>query len=149
MIEPPNLSAALQLPEPGLRVVQRVTATGFQIYQWNEEPAGWALRAPEARLFDDAGEHVGLHDAGPTWRLLDGSQVKGKLLAQEPAPDRSAIPWLLIAVVENADRGSLAHVRFIHRVATTGGQAPPVPSAGPPRLREARVCYGATYYFWG
>lgn len=149
MIEPPNVSAALQLPEPGLRVVRRVMATGFQIYQWNEEPPGWVLRAPEARLFDEAGEHVGLHDAGPTWRLLDGSQVKGKLLMQEPAPDRSSIPWLLITVVENAGRGSLAGVRFIHRLTTTGGQAPPVPAARPPHLREARVFYSATYYFWG
>lgn len=149
MIQPPKLSAALQLPDPGLGVVQRVTALGFQIYQWNEEPAGWTLRAPEARLFDDAGEHLGMHDAGPTWRLLDGSQVKGKLLAQEPAPDRSAIPWLLLLVVENADRGTLARARYIHRVATSGGLAPPVPAVGPPRLREARVAYRATYYFWG
>ena len=148
MIEPPNVSAALQLPEPGLQVVQRVTATGFQIYQWNEEPASWALRAPEARLFDEAGERLGLHDAGPTWRLVDGSQVKGKLLVQDPAPDRLAIPWLLLTVVENSERGSLARARYIHRVATTGGLAPPVPAAGPPRLREARVAYTATYYFW-
>ncbi|HEX2574014.1 MAG TPA: DUF3455 domain-containing protein [Polyangia bacterium] len=149
MIEPPTLSAALQLPEPGLRVVQRVMAQGFQIYQWSEEPAGWALRAPDARLFDDAGEQLGLHDAGPTWQLRDGSHVRGKLLAQEPAPDRLAIPWLLLAVVENAGRGSLAGARFIHRIDTTGGQKPPVPSDGPPRLREARVAYSATYYFWG
>jgi hypothetical protein len=46
----------------------------------------WTLKAPEADLFDANGRAIGRHYAGPTWELMDGSEVVGKFKARADAP---------------------------------------------------------------
>lgn len=61
----------------------KVHATGDQVYAC--DGSKWILRAPDAKLFDESGQQVGTHFAGPTWRWSDGSQVTGKAGAQRVA----------------------------------------------------------------
>jgi len=58
-----------------------------------EQKFGWVLKAPEAELADSRGKQVVHHSAGPTWKHVDGSEVKGKVLAKQDAPKGDAIPW--------------------------------------------------------
>src|SRR5206468_420762 len=76
-------------------------ATGVQIYECNagkDVPTRfeWVFKAPEADLFDRAGNKIGKHYAGPTWESNDGSKVVGEVKAQNAGPDSGAIPWLLL-----------------------------------------------------
>jgi hypothetical protein len=62
--------------------------------------------------------------AGPSWETLDGSLVTGTRLASAPAPEPTAIPWLLLKAASHAGSGTLANVTFIQRLGTVGGIAP-------------------------
>ena len=56
-------------------------ATGFQIYVCRPDVEGkpvWALKAPEAELFDEQGKSIGRHFAGPTWQFSDGRPDHGE-----------------------------------------------------------------------
>ena len=76
--------------EAGHKVAFRAYAEGYQVYRWNG--TGWAFVAPEAVLFDDDGEVVGIHYAGPTWESLSGSTVVGTVLdAVHPGPGRHPV----------------------------------------------------------
>jgi len=66
---------------------------------------GWVLKAPEAELADSRGKQVVHHSAGPTWKHVDGSEVKGKVLAKQDAPKGDAIPWLLLAAASHTGEG--------------------------------------------
>ncbi len=73
-----------------------VHAKGFQIYECKPKKEDatqyeWALKAPEADLFDEQGKKIGRHYGGPTWESIDGSKIVGELQAREPSPDKSAI----------------------------------------------------------
>jgi hypothetical protein len=65
-------------------------ATGAQIYQCSATATGpaWTFVAPQADLLDADGEVVGVHYAGPTWELDDGSKVVAARIAGAPAPSR-------------------------------------------------------------
>lgn len=146
----PEVPDNLKVPD-GEELVLKVRASGYQIYvcQAGEDgkPA-WHLKMPLAELFDEKDAVVGSHYGGPTWKLQDGSEVKGKLLAKADAPDKDAIPWLLVGVASNAGRGALAGATSIHRVNTTGGLAPV--NCGEQDLgKEAKSSYTADYYFYG
>lgn len=67
-------------------------ASGYQVYECraaDEDPARyqWAFKAPEAELYETAGNRLGRHYAGPTWEALDGSKVVGRVMAQSASPD--------------------------------------------------------------
>lgn len=67
---------------PNSMLVLRARAKGVQIYECARVPDDarafdWKLKAPEAELFDDRGEKVAHHFAGPTWQAMDGSSVVG------------------------------------------------------------------------
>ena len=74
---------------------------------------------------------------------LDGSSVTGKLVAKAPAPDASAIPWLLVTVVSRDGKGKFERVTSIQRVHTKGGQAPPAQKCDPSKP-NAETCSFAT-----
>ena len=137
---------ALALPQ-GAILLGKYAAQGVQIYVCRAKGAGneWAFKAPEADLVDAEGRPFAKHYAGPSWDAPDGSKAVGKVLANEPAPNAGAIPWLLLST-ESSGSGELAGVRFVQRVNTSGGAAPsgPCPTVG----AEQRVDYTADYIFY-
>jgi hypothetical protein len=138
----------LKVPDGQMELL-KVHAKGHQIYVSQRDHDGklaWVLKGPLAELFDNGGKVVGAHYSGPTWKLNDGSEVKGKMLEKADAPESGAVPCLLIEIVNNAGAGVLQSAKYIHRVATKGGQ-PPV-EVGAERA-ESKSEYSADYYFYG
>jgi hypothetical protein len=107
------------------------------------------LKAPDAKLLDDSGKEIGSHFAGPTWKLADGSQVQGALVASMPSPEAGSVPWLLLRAKPGTATGTFANVAFIRRTETHGGAAPESGcqtsvDAG----KTAQIPYSATYTFY-
>jgi hypothetical protein len=136
-----------QAPEDSIEVPINSTllleakGTGVQIYGCVN--GRWVLQAPDAQLLDGQGEVIGSHYAGPTWRLNDGSWVKGNPVGKQASPDGESVPWLLLEAVHGA--GRLATVEFIQRTDTHGGNAP---AGACGDGAEIRVPYTATYSFY-
>jgi hypothetical protein len=139
---------------PATEVLSLVTqATGVQIYECSgskDEPTRfeWIFKAPEAELFDGAGNKVGRHYVGPTWELNDGSKVVGEVKARDNGPDASAIPWLLLSVKSTSGTGVLSQTRSIQRVNTVGGTAPTDVCNQAQAGKVTRVGYKAMYNFY-
>jgi hypothetical protein len=109
----------------------------------------WIFRAPQATLYDDEHKAVGLHYAGPTWELSDGSKTVGTVIHAQPASKQGAITWLLLKAKPLSNQGLLSEVIYIQRVDTTDGVAPAKSSCDAKRVgQEARVKYSATYNFF-
>src|ERR1700732_3629198 len=106
-------------PPAGAVLLLSAAGDGSQVYTCTD--GHWVLKAPDARLLDDHGQAIGTHFAGPTWRLTDGSEVKGKMIASRPASDGSSVPSLLLRAVPASGTGKLASVSFIWRTDTHGG----------------------------
>lgn len=125
-------------------------AKGDQIYVCKADGANyaWALKAPDAQLFDKDGKPFGKHFAGPSWEANDGSRVTGKAVANAPSPDADSIPWLLITVTDRSGQGVLDRVTSIQRVNTSGGKAPTTGCDQPNTNKEVRVSYSAEYRFF-
>ena len=123
------------------RLLLQAVGSGDQVYGCVN--GRWTLKTPDAKLLNHEGAVIGRHFAGPTWQLNDGSWVKGKAVAQQVAPDATAVPWLLLESVGGA--GRLGTVRFIQRTGTQGGNAPDG-SCSQSAMR--RVPYTATYSFY-
>jgi hypothetical protein len=126
---------------PGMRLLMQVKGEGVQVYACTGRD--WTLKAPDAKLMDGQGRVIGEHFAGPTWKLNDGSQVRGKLIASQPSPNARSAPWLLLAAVPQSGSGKFAHVTYIRRTETRGGAAPTTPCSA-----EQRIPYSATYSFY-
>src|SRR5579864_2033653 len=146
---PPDVPAAIQVP-PGEEVVLYAHATGWQVYtcKGSDGKFAWVLKAPEADLHDRADKVIGKHSAGPTWKLKDGSEVKGKAVAKVDSLDPDSIPWLRVEVVEHAGKGLLSNVNLIQRVRTQGGQPPADGCDAAHPTAESRSRYTADYYFY-
>src|SRR6185436_4834436 len=79
----------------------------------------WALKAPDARLYDDECSLAGTHFAGPTWQSsVDGSSVVGTKISAAPAPLAGAVPWLLLRATSNNGEGVFSNVTAVQRVDT-------------------------------
>ncbi len=129
-------------PPAGTQLLLEAAGEGSQVYTCTD--GHWTLKAPEAKLLDDHGQVIGTHFAGPTWRLADGSEIKGKAIASRPAADPSSVPWLLIQAVPDSGSGKLANVVYIRRTETHGGAAP----TNGCDSGEDRVSYTAKYSFY-
>jgi hypothetical protein len=142
--------AGIDLPADA-RVVLEAKGDGVQIYACTETPDGlkWTLKGPDARLLDASGTTIGSHFAGPTWKLADGSQVQGELIASKPASAADSIAWLLLRVKAGTATGRFATVELIRRTETHGGVAADsgCRSAGDAG-KTARIPYTATYSFF-
>jgi len=142
----PEIPATCDINVPaGFDVAFHVYALGVQIYRWNG--AAWVFVAPEADLYASANYRgkVGTHYVGPTWESNSGSVV----VAGSPlrcTPDATAIPWLRLTAVSSSGPGIFDGVKYIHRVNTVGGNAPPTP--GTMVDQEVRIPYTAEYYFY-
>lgn len=117
----PTAPKSIEAPA-GARLLLQAKGDGAQVYGCTG--GHWVLTGPDAKLLDAQGTVIGTHFAGPTWRLTDGSEVKGKLIASQPAPDGASIPWLLLGAVEGSGKGSLAAAAYVRRTETHGGAAP-------------------------
>jgi len=137
---------------PADLVVLRARASGAQIYVCQlgaEDKPLWKFKAPAAELQDQHGESIGSHYAGPAWKLQDGSEVAGKMVAQVDSPDSGSIPWLLLTATGHSGSGVLTHVSTIQRINTKGGQPPPADSCNASKLNlEVKSAYTAEYYFY-
>jgi hypothetical protein len=130
---------------PEAELVLSVHAEGSQVYACAADKNEWALKGPDAALFDEKGAKIGKHYTGPSWELDDGSLITGELSAKDPGPDANAIPWLLLKVKTNNGKGLLAKVAEIQRIETVGGLAP---KGACSRGDEVRAPYTATYRFF-
>jgi hypothetical protein len=126
---------------PHSRLLLRAVGSGDQVYGCVN--GSWALKTPDAKLVNQEGSVIGRHFAGPTWQLNDGSWVKGRAVAEQVAPDATAVPWLLLESVGGT--GRLGTVRFIQRTGTQGGNAP---GGSCSQSAMRRVPYTATYSFY-
>jgi hypothetical protein len=135
----------------GARMVLQARGSGVQIYSCAVSDGGvkWVLQGPDAKLLDADGKQIGTHFAGPTWKLNDGSQVQGSVVASQPAAQAGVVPWLLLKAKPGSATGQLASVAYIRRTETEGGGE----DASACRTREdvgktARVPYLAVYTFY-
>ncbi|MGB9402139.1 MAG: DUF3455 domain-containing protein [Candidatus Acidiferrales bacterium] len=140
-----------QLEPPATEhLLLQVHARGDQIYTCKSDAGQftWALKAPDARLFDQKGKPFGKHFAGPSWEANDGSRVTGKAVANSPSPDADSVPWLLVTVVSHDGSGVLSRVTSIQRINTKGGKAPASGCDASHVGQEIRVAYSADYRFY-
>ena len=79
-------------------------AEGAQVYECKLDPdkspsaartLTWQFREPIAALFAD-GKSIGRHYAGPNWDHIDGSGVKGKVIASTPGVMPNAVELELL-----------------------------------------------------
>jgi uncharacterized protein (TIGR03118 family) len=117
---------------------------GVQIYTWNG--SSWGAAVPEATLFDDDGNVVAIHFAGPTWESNSGSKVVGAVVPPTVTVDTNAIPWLRLRAARTEGPGIFGDTTFIQRVNTSGGKAPSADGTGVGQV--ARVPYTADYFFY-
>jgi hypothetical protein len=150
-VVPPDVPENLKVPA-GEMVLLHAHAKGVQIYSCSAGADGkyaWTLKAPKAELFDGQGKSIGEHFVGPSWKLKDGSEVTGKMVAKHDAPKAGAIPWLLVTVTGHKGSGGLATVTTIQRVNTDGGVVDPAKSCdGSKNGTESESGYSADYYFY-
>jgi hypothetical protein len=109
----------------GAKMVLETRGSGVQIYHCTAANGGfqWTFDGPEAKLLDADGKQIGTHFAGPTWKLNDGSQVQGTVVASQPATQAGVVPWLLLRAKPGTATGQLASVEYIRRTETEGGGA--------------------------
>ncbi|HEX6823472.1 MAG TPA: DUF3455 domain-containing protein [Candidatus Sulfotelmatobacter sp.] len=146
----PDVPDAIAVPS-GLEPVLFAHAKGSQTYicqQGASKHFEWTLKGPEAELKDRKDKVIGQHTAGPAWKLKDGSEVTGKPAAQVDSLDSESIPWLLIDVVNNANKGALANVTKIQRVHTHGGKPGNDVCDEAHKDAETKSNYTADYYFF-
>jgi hypothetical protein len=144
----PEVPDEIQIEE-GHRVHFKAFAVGYQVYVATETAPGvlrWVFKAPEAVLFDNDGNVVGIHYGGPTWETESGSFVKAARFSGFTV-DPTAVPWLLLKTTSSGGPGVLKGTTFIHRVNTVGGVAPSS-AAGAQIGQELRVAYTTDYYFY-
>jgi len=132
--------------EAGNKVSFHGFGVGVQIYTWNG--TSWGSAVPEATLFDNDGNVVAIHFAGPSWESSSGSVVVGLLPPAAIIVDQTAIPWLRLSAdpARTHGPGVFADTTFIQRVNTTGGKAPAADGTFVGQV--ARVPYTADYFFY-
>lgn len=137
-------------PPQGAMLALEVVADGVQIYACEAKGSSfeWVFKSPEANLFDRSGRQVGTHFAGPSWKTEDGTSIVGEIVAKQDAPEKGAIPWLLLRAKSHEGTGPLAETAFIRRADTRGGAAPGSGCDPAHNGTQARMRYSATYQFF-
>jgi hypothetical protein len=136
-----TLPGSIDAPKADAVLMLKAQGKGDQVYECVE--GNWMLIGPDARLFNEQGNVIGRHYAGPTWQLKDGSLVTGKAIAKTASSDAQSVPWLLLKA--SSGTGEFKAVTFIQRRDTQGGAAPSTPCKG---KAELRVSYTANYLFY-
>ena len=107
--------------DDGFKVNFHGFGVGVQIYTWNG--TDWGKAVPRATLFDDEGNVVASHFAGPRWMSNSGSTVLGTVVFAATV-NANAIPWVLLSATFEGGAGIFANTKFIQRVNTVGGKEP-------------------------
>lgn len=146
----PTPPASAEVPDTiaasGEALVAIVHAQGVQVYECKADAGGklaWRFREPIATLLID-GRTVGQHFAGPSWELIDGSAITGKVTARAPGTTAMDIPLLRLDATSQRESGLLAGVDTIQRINTKGGVAQGACKAG----TFLSVAYSADYAFY-
>jgi Protein of unknown function (DUF3455) len=135
-------------PPEGQHLVLKAIGRGSQNYVCDQASGKWTFRDPTATL-NRHGRAIGIHYAGPTWELFDGSRVKAAVQVNVPAPNSTKnILWLLLQATEHAGSGVLSTVDYIQRVHTRGGVAPNRGICDPASDQTVGVPYTAVYRFF-
>ena len=95
---------------------------GFQVYTW--DGTSWGRPVPDATLFDNDGNIVATHFAGPRWKSNSGSIVLGAVVQPTVTMNTNAIPWVRLKALSTEGPGVFADTTFIQRVNTVGGLPP-------------------------
>jgi len=119
-------------------------AIGVQIYTW--DGSSWGPAVPRATLFDNEGNVVATHFAGPRWKSNSGSIVLGAAVQPTVTVDTNSIPWVRLRAVSTEGSGIFANTSFIQRVHTAGGKAPL--ANGTFIGQVAEMPYTADYFFF-
>jgi len=144
-----DIPAAIQVPE-GHSAYLSVYGEGVQIYQCtlNQGQYSWQIQAPDAQLYDLAGNIVGKHYQGPVWEYKEGSRVQGKIMSRLDIAKGSAIPWLLVKIIGHKGDSIFTQADYIVRINTQGG-LPPIQGCDGNHLgSEKRIGYSADYIFY-
>ena len=149
----PAIPEALEPPKDQVLLFS-LRAEGTQVYECrakkdNATHFEWALKAPDAILFDDLGQQAGTHTAGPAWEGTDGSKVVAVKQASSTAPGGRAIAWLLLRVQSHQGTGAFSKVTYIQRVDTWAGLPPEQGMNRENAEKQVRIKYEATYRFFG
>jgi hypothetical protein len=122
-------AAPAELAAPaGTQVAAILSASGVQVYTCELDAhhhLAWVFNSPAATLYDNAGQATVQHAAGPSWQTEDGTRIVGRVLAQAPSATPASIPQLLLQTQTSAGAGWLGAVRYVQRLDTRGGLAPP------------------------
>ena len=135
-------------PGVGNKVFLVGHGVGVQIYTCNGSV--WSSAVPRANLFDDNGQLIIHHFAGPSWQAKDGSTAVGTVV-NKVTPDQSAIPWVLLSAktTPGADGDRLVDTTFIQRLDTVGGLQPPAADCNAATAGTVvESPYTAEYVFW-
>jgi hypothetical protein len=129
--------------DDGFKVNFHGFGVGVQIYTWNG--TDWGKAVPRATLFDDEGNVVASHFAGPRWMSNSGSTVLGTVVFAATV-NPNAIPWVLLSATFEGGAGIFANTKFIQRVNTVGGKEPSENGAFVGQVFESP--YTADYFFY-
>jgi hypothetical protein len=141
-----GLLSELRPPE-GQELVLTAIGMGSQNYVCDQATSTWIFRDPTATL-SRHGTAIGIHYAGPTWELFDGSRVTAAVEKRVDAPNPTKdIPWLLLKSTGHAGSGVLSTVDYIQRLHTRGGVAPSG-ACDPATDQTVGVPYTAVYRFF-
>jgi hypothetical protein len=134
-------------PPEGQELVLTAIGSGSQNYVCDQATSTWIFRDPTATL-SRHGKAIGIHYAGPTWELFDGSRVTAVVEKRVDAPNPTKdIPWLLLKSTGHAGSGVLSTVDYIQRLHTRGGVAP-TGVCDPATDQTVGVPYTAVYRFF-
>lgn len=147
--QPPDAPESLR-PPASEHLLLHAVGQGDQVYVCKAVGGqyAWTLKAPDARLLNEANEVIGHHFAGPTWQASDGSAVVGRVSAAAASPDPDSIPWLLLSATAHSGNGLMTPVLSIQRLSTKGGKAPSAGCDAAHSGAEMHAAYSADYYFY-
>jgi hypothetical protein len=165
---PPDVPREIEIPEGHVPfLVARAAGTQNYMCLRLQGVAQWAPIGPQATLFDGADRQILTHflslnplepgTARATWQdSRDTSTVWALVEAGSSDPafvEPGAVAWLRLRVVGRAESPTGGHrltrTTFIHRVDTTGGQAPSTGCSQDDDLNNrAFVPYTADYVFY-
>ena len=149
---PLNVPGSIQTPGDAAYFFE-TKAGGYQVYRCEADSADgyhWALKSPDATLYDAQGNPFGSHHAGPAWQANDGSHIIGEVKAKVASPDdANSVAWLLVKVKDWGGEGVFNKVTYVNRVNTEGGHAPKDTCNQIHLGDEYRARYTTTYYFYG
>ena len=125
LMQPAAAQVADAITAAGETRVATIHAQGAQVYECAADASGklaWKFREPTATLLAE-GKTVGRHYAGPSWEMVDGSIVVGKVSGRADGASPADIPLLKLEVVSRRGEGLLSDVVTIQRINTKGGVA--------------------------